>query len=57
MIVYVVLNNKVVIEWSSWIQKTITLSEKESKYSSVTDLCQEILFIHAIILFMAFVVE
>ena len=57
MIVYVVLNNKVVIEWSSWIQKTITLSEKESKYSSVTDVYQEILFIHAIILFMVFVVE
>ena len=54
---YIVLINGAVINWRSRSQKTVTLSGIDSEYSEITEVCCEILFIRAILLFMGFVVE
>ena len=45
------------VAWFLRSQKTITLLVIESKYSAVTEVCCEILFIYVISLFMGVVVE
>ena len=54
---YIVLINVSVVTWSFRSQKTVTLSVTEAKYSAITDVCCEILFIWAVLLFMGVVVK
>ena len=54
---YIVIINRVVIAWRSWIQKAVTLSVIEAEYSAITEVCYEILFMCAILLFMGVVDE
>ena len=54
---YIVLINGAVIAWRFQSQKTVTLSITEAEYSTITEVCCEILFIRDILLFMRFVVE
>ena len=54
---YIFLINRLVINWRSRIQKSVTLSVIEAEYSEITELCCKILFVRAILLFMGAVVE
>ena len=54
---YIVLINGEIIAWCWWSQKVVTLFVPEDKYSAITKLWFEILFIHMILLFMGVVVE
>ena len=48
---YIVIINGAFIAWRLQIQKIVTLSVTEAEYSVITEVCFEILFVHAILLF------
>ena len=54
---YIVILNIVVIEYLLKSQETVTLSVKEDKYTAVTEICCEILFIRVVLLFIGVVIE
>ena len=56
MIGYIVQIDGEVIDWCSQSHKTVTLSVTEAEYSEITEVCCEILFFHAVLLFMGVIV-
>ena len=50
--VYIVLLNRIVMVWISLSHKIFTLSITGNEYSSVTEICYDMLFFSVILLFM-----